>query len=78
MSGAPRILRVSFTIFISSSLYPFSVIGELCENRLNAYCSTNSTENSAIVSPQRMQSGKHPGSGEWESRMMLCMCMLDT
>ncbi len=38
MLGAPRILRVSFTIFISSSLYPFSVIGELCENRLNAYC----------------------------------------
>ena len=37
-SCAPQILRVSITIFISSSLYPFSVIGALCENRLNAYC----------------------------------------
>ena len=40
MSGSPQILRVSFTIFISSSLYPLPVMGELCENRLNAYCGT--------------------------------------
>ena len=37
-SSVPQILRVSFTIFISSSLYPFSVIGALCEKRLKAYC----------------------------------------
>lgn len=38
MSGSPQILCVSFTIFISSSLYPLPVIGELWLNRLNAYC----------------------------------------
>mmetsp|Transcript_34365 Transcript_34365/g.86422 ORF Transcript_34365/g.86422 Transcript_34365/m.86422 type:complete len:266 (-) Transcript_34365:317-1114(-) len=32
-----QIFCVSFTIFISSSLYPFSVIGALCEKRLKAY-----------------------------------------
>jgi len=37
-SFCPQILWVSFTIFISSSLYPFSVMGELCEKRLKAYC----------------------------------------
>jgi len=33
-----QIFLVSFTIFISSSLYPFSRTGALCENILKAYC----------------------------------------
>lgn len=33
-----QIFLVSFTIFISSSLYPFSRTGALCENKLKAYC----------------------------------------
>jgi hypothetical protein len=33
-----HIFLVSFTIFISSSLYPFSRTGALCENILKAYC----------------------------------------
>lgn len=33
-----QIFLVSFTNFISSSLYPFERTGALCENRLKAYC----------------------------------------
>lgn len=33
-----QIFLVSFTSFISSSLYPFESIGALWENKLKAYC----------------------------------------
>lgn len=40
-----QIFLVSFTSFISSSLYPLDVIGALWENKLNAYCKSKMITN---------------------------------